>query len=478
MSITSKAQPDTSKHFILTTDASSVAIGAVLSQLNHEGRKKVIHCYSRCLTDAEKNYSVTDKELLAAVKGIQNYRHYLLGKTFTLETNHKVLEFLHTCKNDNSRLLRWAMTLQEYSFIPKYICGETNSADGLSRQVFNLCKANKANQLQAHDKQLILQDYHTTSGHGSLANMQFLLKGKYNWKGRKNDIKQMIEKCTTCNKSGGQIINTLNKPITTQYTNELWEIDLIGPLKGSDEKNKYILVAIDHFSKWVEAKILKEKTAINTCQAINEIIEKNGSPTTILTDNGLEFKNKHINELQTKYGMSWRYGSPHHHQTTGAVERVNQTLLRKLRKLNDYNEINWERHINNAVLAVNISLHRALGTSPYIFKFGRTFKTNTDGIFKTKQISFSKSETVENKLEKWETYASKAIKKGKILDSRQFNIGDLVWVYQGANSNKLSSQWKKGFKITSFGEFGNFEVTDGTQKLVVNKKRMKLDTSQ
>lgn len=66
-----------------------------------------------------------------------------------------------------------------------------------------------------------------------------------------------------------------------------------------------------------------------------------------------------------------RFSSPEHHETMGAVERLNQTLIQKLKKLTDNGRLSWEKALDPATFAVNISFHRGLGTSPYIFKLGK-----------------------------------------------------------------------------------------------------------
>lgn len=116
--ITFRAMPNMLKQFILTTDASSVGIGGVLSQLDGNGNENMIYTYSKSLDKAQQNYSVTDRELLAVVKCTDYFRHYLLGKTFILKTDHKALEYLWTAKKLTGRMLRWALKLQEFKFEP------------------------------------------------------------------------------------------------------------------------------------------------------------------------------------------------------------------------------------------------------------------------------------------------------------------------------------------------------------------------
>lgn len=93
----------------------------------------MISACSKTLEQAQKNYSTTEKELLAIVKAMDYFRYYLLGKDFIFRTDHKALTFLHTCKNPMSRLFRRALKLQEFIFRVEYIAGEKNSADSLSR---------------------------------------------------------------------------------------------------------------------------------------------------------------------------------------------------------------------------------------------------------------------------------------------------------------------------------------------------------
>ena len=115
--------------FQLQTDASALGLGAVLEQGGH-----VVAYASRILTKAEANYSVIQRECLAVVYGIRQFRHYLLGRSFQLWTDHKPLQWLSEQRMEGM-LCRWALALQEYNFTVEYRKGSHNdNADALSRR--------------------------------------------------------------------------------------------------------------------------------------------------------------------------------------------------------------------------------------------------------------------------------------------------------------------------------------------------------
>ena len=116
--------------FILKTDASGFAIGAVLSNADD----RVVAYASRSLNKAEKNYCTIEKELLAIVWAVKHFRPYLFGKKFQILTDHKPLIYLFTMTNPSSRLTKFRLILEEYDFEINYVRGRDNvCADALSR---------------------------------------------------------------------------------------------------------------------------------------------------------------------------------------------------------------------------------------------------------------------------------------------------------------------------------------------------------
>lgn len=128
------AHPDFDKPFLLTTDASGNAVGAVLSQFDAEGLDHPIAYLSRKLNCHEVNYSVTELEMLAVVYAVSKFRQYLLSQVFTIVTDHAALLTLTQKPALTGRLARWWALLSEFTFNIKHRPGRSNSvADYLSR---------------------------------------------------------------------------------------------------------------------------------------------------------------------------------------------------------------------------------------------------------------------------------------------------------------------------------------------------------
>jgi hypothetical protein len=131
------SHPDFSKQFTLTTDASGLGLGAVLSQLDDSNVERPVQFISRGLSKAEVNYTVTELECLAIVFSVKKLRHYLVGRKFVLFTDHSALTYLFNQVDIRGRLVRWILALQEFEFEIRYKPGKINCvADAMSRLSF------------------------------------------------------------------------------------------------------------------------------------------------------------------------------------------------------------------------------------------------------------------------------------------------------------------------------------------------------
>lgn len=137
-------QPNFNKQFILYTDASSYALGAILGQKD-ESKKEFVCAYgSRILKGAELHYGITEKECLAVIWAIKYFRVYLYGTKFIIYTDHSALTWLMKLKDPNGRLARWAAYIQAFDFEIIHRRGSANSnADALSRPVVSAMVTNE-----------------------------------------------------------------------------------------------------------------------------------------------------------------------------------------------------------------------------------------------------------------------------------------------------------------------------------------------
>jgi hypothetical protein len=121
-------------NYILDTDASNFALGAVLQQ-EQEGVLRVIAYASRCLSKAEQSYCTTRKELLGIVFGLQKFRQFLLARNFTLRTDHAALTHLRRTPEPLGQQARWLDLLSEFNFEIKHRVGTAHgNSDALSRR--------------------------------------------------------------------------------------------------------------------------------------------------------------------------------------------------------------------------------------------------------------------------------------------------------------------------------------------------------
>ena len=125
---------DFTKRFIFQTDASERGVGAVLSQYDENDQDQSVAYFSHKMLPHQQHYSTIEKECLAIKLSVQAFHTYLIGRAFTIQTDHKSLQWLDHLKDTNARLTRWSLFLQSYSYTVEYRKSTANgNANGLSR---------------------------------------------------------------------------------------------------------------------------------------------------------------------------------------------------------------------------------------------------------------------------------------------------------------------------------------------------------
>lgn len=129
----SLTHPNFNIPFCIQTDASYIGLGAELFQIDSDGQRNTLSFASRSLCGAERNYTVTELELLGILFACQKFKIYILGYPINLYTDHKALTFLFSCKLKSARLTRWTLALQEFDLNIFHCPGKENPIDTLSR---------------------------------------------------------------------------------------------------------------------------------------------------------------------------------------------------------------------------------------------------------------------------------------------------------------------------------------------------------
>lgn len=190
--------PDFEKEFILTTDASGTGIGGVLSQIQDGSEKPVGFC-SRALRPREAIFAkenATGTELLAICWAAKYFRPYLYGKHFTVSTDNKALVYLNKMNNDNQRIAKYRLELEEYDFTIKHKAGKINSnADALSSMFTMRVLTDEL------DRKNVIKENHETllAGHkGIEATICKVKDAGFIWPSLAKDEEKFVKSCKSC----------------------------------------------------------------------------------------------------------------------------------------------------------------------------------------------------------------------------------------------------------------------------------------
>ena len=498
------AYPQPNLPYILSVDAATGdaknpgGLGAVLTQKYPDGSEKVIAYASRTLKSFEKNYTPYLLELQAATWAIQHFHTYLYGRKFTLCTDHRPLEKMS--RMHTKTLTRLQEQMNEYDFMVQYRKGADNAApDALSRnaidninffpdgnflqtqlldptikQIYDLPEKEKElkgivlknNQLfkssgnslmlilPKHLQQTAITHFHGSSNAHFGINKTFqTIKQWFYWPTMHKDIADFITSCLTCQRLKGKPPTQNRAFLQTQLLpsqpNEKIGADLFGPIKESKNKNKYVLVMTDLFTKYAIFEPIPDKSAETVAMTIfNKWILKFGAFKQLLTDEGREFVNNLMNALSRVSNFKHLTTSSYHPQTNGATEALNKHIIKCISAAIDSNNYDdWEALLPMINFSYNTAVHKSTNHSPFFLTFLRQPYLPTTNLPTTcltdqpwLQQTFNQLQTVMHTLKlanmEAQTQAEKHYNKRAAL--KQFRLGDkvLVWFPKTVHANK------------------------------------------
>src|SRR6266511_2277984 len=190
-----------------------------------------------------------------------------------------------------------------------------------------------------------------TGAHNGTERIFQQVQERYYWPKMYEDIRGYVQTCDACQRRGNPRANNILHPIEPKASFQRIRIDIVGLLTITKKRNRYIVTAMDYFTKWLIVKAIKEVTAKTVSKFIYEkIICEHRYPQVLQSDREIHFVNRVIQDLSEKFRIKHRLSTLYHPQTNGLVERFNQTLCEKLAKMAEETTM-WDEFIDPALMA-------------------------------------------------------------------------------------------------------------------------------
>ncbi|KAK0604883.1 hypothetical protein LWI29_020537 [Acer saccharum] len=297
------------------------------------------------------------------------------------------------------------------------------------------------------------------------------------------DAKRVAARCEACQK----IANNIRQPpellqsITSPWPFAMWGIDLIDPMPTATGGAKHAIVAVDYFTKWVEAEPLVHITEANTISFVKKnILYRFGIPNTIITDNGTQFDGRKFRELCDKYGINNYYASPAHPQMNGQTEAVNKIIKHNLKAKLATKKRSWADKLPQVLWAYRTTEWGSTGETPYSMAYGAEAVIPVETSFSSPRVQLFQPELNIDMLkcgldELEERRESAQIRNtayqqrvaryyNSHVRERRFSLGDLVLkrVNLGTRdkaAGSLADKWEGPYQITGIAGHGAYRIT-------------------
>ncbi|GJS07675.1 reverse transcriptase domain-containing protein [Tanacetum coccineum] len=396
--------PDWDLPFEIMCDASDYAVGAVLGQRKTK-HFQPIHYASKTILDVQAHYTTTEKELLAVVYAFEKFWPYLVLSKTIVYTDHSALKYLLAKQDVKPRLLRWILLLQEFDVIIHDKKGAENlTADHLSRlenphegdlekkeinetfpletlgiissyndsndpYLFKICADQVIRRcVYGQEAVDILTACHNGpigGHHGANYTAKNVFDSGFFCPTIYRDAHDLVTRCDACQRQGkiSQRDEMPQNTIQVCEIFEVWGISFLGPflsLRG----NKYILVAIDYLSKWVEAKALPTNDTRVVCKFLKSLFAQFGTPRAIISDRGTHFCNDQLTKVMLKYEVTHCLSTAYHPQTSGQFKVSNRGLKHILERTVGEHRASWSDKLDDALWAFRTTFKTPIRIAP------------------------------------------------------------------------------------------------------------------
>jgi transposase InsO family protein len=310
-----------------------------------------------------------------------------------------------------------------------------------------LCRRSRGHRqvvLPLKHRDLIYKALHTNMGHLGAERVLQLARQRVYWPNMESDVKEYTQqrcRCVAQRRSRRQAVAPLVS-IHSSYPMQLVCIDFLH-LEKSTTSCEYILLVVDHFTRYAQAYPTKNKSALTAAKCLfNDYILRFGIPARILHDQGKEFDNRLFRELERFCGIVKSRTTSYHPQGNGSVERMNSTLLQMLRALAESEKPNWHQHVNKLVSAYNATVHSTTGFTPHYLLYGREALLPLDLILGSQQSSGARVQSYSNFTLEWEERMTEAYRIAKQNCDKVKNCAEARW-----KSRMLANELCPGDKV-------------------------------
>ncbi|GJW75206.1 reverse transcriptase domain-containing protein [Tanacetum coccineum] len=337
----------------------------------------------------------------------------------------------------------------------------------------------------------------TGGHHGPNYTAKKVFDSGFYWPTIYRDAHDLVKSCDSCQRHGkiSQRDEMPQNAIQVCEIFDVWGIDFMGPFPSS-RGNKYILVAVDYLSKWVEAKALPTNDARVVVKFLKSLFARFGTPRAIISDRGTHFCNDQFAKVMLKYGVTHRLATAYHPQTSGQVEVSNCDLKRILERTVGENRASWSDKLDDALRAFHTAFKTPIGCTPYKLMYRKAchlpIELEHKAYWALKYCNFDLKTVGDhrkvqmNELNELrdQAYKNSLIykeKTKKIHDSkiknRVFNVGDRVLLFNSRLkifSRKLKTRWTGPFTVPQVFPYRTIELSQSNgPNFKVNGHRLK-----